>query len=145
LIRVTADTNILASGLTRQGRSAAGVIENWRSGAIVLVTSAYILDELARAFAKPYFASSLSAGRAAELVRLVATDSILVEPLPDVQGIAPHAEDDMVLATALGGASDVLCTGDKRLLKLRAFQGVEILSPRELLYRIVDGERTVAQ
>ena len=127
---------MLASGLTRDGGAAAEVIRHWRRGSFLLVTSAHILDELARAFAKPYFASSLSVDLAQALVRLVATQAIVVDLSISVQGVASHPEDDKVLATALSGESDVLCTGDKQLLKLRAFEGVEILSLGELRLRI---------
>ena len=139
MIRVTLDTNVLASGLTRDGSAVAEIIRHWRSGAIVLVTSAHILEELTRAFANPYFGSNISMDQAQALLRLVETKAVVVELSVEVQGVATHPEDDKVLATALSGASEVLCTGDKQLLKLGAFQGVEILSPRDLLVRIAAG------
>ncbi len=95
------------------------------------MTSAHILDELTRAFAKPYFASNVSDARAKALVQLVETNATVVELSVEVQGVATHPEDDLVLATAFSGEASVLCTRDKQLLKLRAFQGIEILSPGE--------------
>ena len=60
----------------------------------------------------------------------------MVELSVEVQGVATHPEDDLVLATAFSGEASVLCTRDKQLLKLRAFQGIEILSPGEFLGRL---------
>ena len=50
-----------------------------------------------------------------------------------VQGIATHAEDDLVLATALSGNADYLVTGDKELLNVGSYRGVTIVTPRAFL------------
>jgi putative PIN family toxin of toxin-antitoxin system len=139
LIRVTLDTNVPGPGLIGDTSAAARLVQLWSDGAFVLIASAHILEELKRSFTDPYFAARVSSDRAAELVRLVETNAKMVELSVEVQGIATHPEDDLVLATALSGEASVLCTRDKQLLKLRAYQEVEILSPGELLDRIVAG------
>ena len=45
-------------------------------------------------------------------------------------------DDDCVLATALAGQADAIVTADGDLLELRSFQGVAILTPRQLIERI---------
>lgn len=140
MTRVTLDTNVLASGLTRSGSAAAEIIRHWQDDALVLITSAHILDELTRAFAKPYFASNVSDVRAKALVQLVETNATVVELSVEVAGVATHPEDDKVLAPALSGEASVLCTRDKQLLKLQAFQSVGILSPGQLLSRLAPGD-----
>lgn len=53
--------------------------------------------------------------------------------------ISRDPDDDNVIATALeGGATDIV-SGDKDLLELGAFAGIEIVRPRELLDRIESG------
>lgn len=55
--------------------------------------------------------------------------------------MATHPEDDLVLATAVSAQADYLITGDAMLRKLRTYEGVSIVSPREFLDVLeVDGE-----
>jgi hypothetical protein len=42
----------------------------------------------------------------------------------------------MFLEAAVNGRADVLITGDKDLLALRPFSGIEILTPAEYLTRV---------
>jgi putative PIN family toxin of toxin-antitoxin system len=58
---------------------------------------------------------------------------VLVQVTVSVSGVATHPEDDVILATAVSARADYLVTGDRQLLALQAFQGVQIVSPREFL------------
>lgn len=136
MIRVTLDTNVLGPGLIGETGAAARLTRLWSDGAFVLVVSDHILAELERSYTDPYFAARVPSERAAALVNVVRNDATVVELSAEVQGVATHPEDDLVLATAISGEASVLCTRDKQLLKLRAFEGIEILSPGEFLDRI---------
>jgi len=136
LIRVTLDTNVLGPGLIGETGAAARLTRLWSDGAFVLVVSDHILAELERSYTDPYFAARVPSERAAALVNVVRNDATVVELSAEVQGVATHPEDDLVLATAISGEASVLCTRDKQLLKLRTFEGIEILSPGEFLDRI---------
>lgn len=136
MIRVTLDTNVLGPGLIGETGAAARLTRLWSDGAFVLVVSDHILAELERSYTDPYFAARVPSERAAALVNVVRNNATVVELSAEVQGVATHPEDDLVLATAISGEASVLCTRDKQLLKLRAFEGIEILSPGEFLDRI---------
>lgn len=136
MIRVTLDTNVLGPGLIGETGAAARLTRLWSDGAFVLVVSDHILAELERSYTDPYFAARVPSERAAALVNVVRNDATVVELSAEVQGVATHPEDDLVLATAISGEASVLCTRDKQLLKLRTFEGIEILSPGEFLGRI---------
>ena len=51
----------------------------------------------------------------------------------DVTSVASHAEDDVVLATALSARAKYLVTGDKRLRERVAYRGTRLVSPRQFL------------
>ena len=42
-------------------------------------------------------------------------------------------DDDEIIATAVAGNCDFIITGDKDLLVVQRFSGIEIVSPREFL------------
>ncbi|CAN5337035.1 hypothetical protein BH09CHL1_BH09CHL1_06910 [soil metagenome] len=55
-----------------------------------------------------------------------------IEPL-SVDRVASHAEDDVVIGTALAGNVEYLVTSDRQLLKLKNHDGIAIVSPPEFL------------
>lgn len=54
--------------------------------------------------------------------------SVMIPPT-----ILDDTEDDEVLACAVSAKADVIGSGDHHLLDLRSFQGIQILTARELL------------
>ncbi|MCA9876779.1 MAG: hypothetical protein KC442_03325 [Thermomicrobiales bacterium] len=50
-----------------------------------------------------------------------------------ISGIASHAEDDAVIATALSAHCKYVVTGDKRLRDRVSYRGTLLLSPRQFL------------
>jgi putative PIN family toxin of toxin-antitoxin system len=134
--RITLDANVLAPGFTSHGSASSRLIDLWRSGAFALVLSEHVLQELARTLTDPYFASRLPREEATAILTLISTNATLTELTVDVDGVATHPEDDLVLSTALSGQATILCTRDKQLLRLGFYLTVAILSPGELVARL---------
>ena len=57
----------------------------------------------------------------------------VVSPLGLASQVCRDPDDDNILAAAMGGNCDCIITGDKDLLVLRAYEGINILSPRDFL------------
>ncbi len=136
MTRIVLDTNVLAPGLTSVGSASSRLIEYWQASAYELVISEHLLDELTRAFEDRYYRSRVSSQQAERTLTLLRQKATMIELTTPVVGVATHPEDDAVLATALSGQASILCTRDKQLLKLRAYQTVAILSPGEVLARL---------
>jgi predicted nucleic acid-binding protein len=47
--------------------------------------------------------------------------------------ICDDPDDDKFIACALAGGSNVIVSGDKHLLKVSGFQGVDVLKPRDFV------------
>lgn len=129
------DTNALASGFVRRRPEAAPVqiLDAWRSGVFMLVVSEYLLLELERTLARPYFAARLSQQQVASNLTLLRSEAVLIPLTVNVHGAASHPEDDPILATAVSGRADYLVTGDIQLQRLGTYEGVAIVSPRGFL------------
>jgi putative PIN family toxin of toxin-antitoxin system len=132
---VTADTNLLASGVARRNPATAPAqfLDAWRDGRFDLVLSEHILGELARTLSLPYFRRYVSPTDADAFVALLRTDAVVVPLTVAVEGVATHPEDDLVLATSLSGRVDYLVTGDSKLQGLGAYQGVILVTPRDFI------------
>lgn len=140
MIRAILDTNVLAAGLAglEAPTSASGIIlARWLAGAgagpFELVVSSHILEELERVLTKPYFRTRRSRPQIEWAQSFVESVATFVVPAEGISGVAPHPEDDLVLAAAVSAGADYLVTGDKRFLAVGSYAGVTMLSPRDFL------------
>jgi putative PIN family toxin of toxin-antitoxin system len=133
LIRAVFDANVIVSGFPVIGGLPGVLLDRWRRDEFGLVLSDYILDEIARAWTDPYWSRRINPVEAEDALRFLRRFAEIVPVTVDVSGIASHAEDDMVIATAVSAEAEYLVTGDKELQGVRRHRGVRILSPREFL------------
>ena len=63
----------------------------------------------------------------------VQAEIVLAPPLPPV--ICDDPSDDKFLEAAVAGNASHIISGDKHLLKLSEFQGIQILKPRDFVQR----------
>ena len=134
-VRATIDANLLASGAVRLRVDAAPVrlIDSWRAGRFTLVLSDPLLAEVDRTLTKPYFTQRLPATERQAFLDLLRRRAVLTPLTVSVTGIATHPEDDMVLATALSGNAQFVVTGDHKLLTLKSYAGLMLVSVHEFL------------
>ena len=133
MIRVVADTNVLASGLAGYDAlegPAAYLLRAWQQRRFDLVASGPIFEELERTLAKPYFSQRLGLMGAWRALDFIREGALWVIELADVRGVATTPADDLILATAVAGGASHLVTGDRQLLNLGEYRGVRIVGPR---------------
>jgi putative PIN family toxin of toxin-antitoxin system len=129
-VRVLLDTNVVVSAILFGGIPRQ-LLEGALTGELDLITSPPLVAELERVLIRKFeFPSTMAASIRAELESL----SEVVEPSP-MRPVLSDPADDLVLATAVTGAADVIVTGDKELLALESYEGVSIESPRAFMDR----------
>jgi putative PIN family toxin of toxin-antitoxin system len=133
MTRVVLDTNALASGSIAFQGTLASIIDAWRSGEFSLFVSPPILAELERTLEKPYFRQRLTVEQSSRFLVLLRRGATVSPITVQVQGVASHPSDDLVLATVISAKADYLVTGDANLQQLGSYESVTILSPREFL------------
>lgn len=89
---------------------------------------------------KPYFVSRISRSVADQWLMLIDRQAELTTIPTEVPRAASHAEDDLILATAVSGSAAYLVTGDQQLQRLGTFEGIAIVSPAEFL-SVLSGPR----
>ncbi len=132
--RVVIDTNVFISGLISTTSPPARVIDHVAAFGR-LVATRDTLEELIATVWRSKFDPFLSRGRRqAALNRLVP----LIEIVSAVRIVRACRDprDDKFLEAAVNGQADVIISGDKDLLALHPFAGVEILTPAEYLTRV---------
>jgi uncharacterized protein len=132
-MRLVLDTNVVESALLWGGAPGL-LLRQGESDGNSLYTSRPMLLELLRVLSRSKFERKISAGclPADKLVELYVSYVNLVKPLP-AGGVCSDPDDDVVVGTALAAKADCLATGDKVLLQLRSYEGIRILTVREVL------------
>lgn len=131
MIRVVIDTNVIVSAII--ARKPSPPLYIWKAllaQNIVLVTSVEILAEVEEVLNRDSLVKLH--GRSSEDIRnllaQVAKLSVIV-PLLSIPTVCRDPNDDVFLACAISGSADYIISGDKDLLELKNYEGIEILSP----------------
>ena len=120
---VVVDINVLLSGIAYPGSVPGKLIAAWRHGALDLVLSSYILDELRRVLPRLAHRHGLGPNDINDLIDALSIQAELVEPEAVSEPALADAADLPVLGTLLAalrsGQAQALIIGDKALLALR--------------------------
>jgi len=138
LVKLVVDTNTLISGTLWSGPSSR-LIDALEQGRATLVLSADLLAEFAEVVGRPKFASRLAARdlTPSKLVAALVRQAEVVTPPPlPLPPSLRDPKDLIVLAAALAARVDAIVTGDDDLLSMKSFEGIQILSAREVLERL---------
>jgi putative PIN family toxin of toxin-antitoxin system len=57
----------------------------------------------------------------------------IVAPVALPEHVCRDPDDDVIIASAIGGACDLIISGDRDLLDLKGHAGIRFLSPREFM------------
>ncbi len=129
MIRVVLDTNVLVSAVRADRGPLAVIREGWLTGRFQVYVSEPLLAEVERTLSKPYFAERLGQERIHRFLTLLKRTTVLQPIIDPVSGVATHAEDDAILATAKSVHAQFLVTGDKALQALGSFGDVCLINP----------------
>lgn len=133
-MRVVLDTNVLVSALIRRTSVPGALLEAWRDGRLEVVVSSALLAELERVLAYPRLRRylALTADEARSLVAEL-RDVALIADAVDVEVVTRDPDDDHVLAAAVAGGAEYIVSGDRDLLELGDYHGIEIVTPAQMV------------
>ncbi len=146
-MRVVLDTNILARAVTGPSGPAARVLSELLPPHLLIV-SPFLLSELTRVlgYERLRRIHGLGDEGIARFVVQVQTQALVVEPKADLflPNVPHDPQDDLILATALAGQANILCTLDRHfrhpdVLGYCASRGIRVLSDVQLLSELQDG------
>src|SRR3989344_7875910 len=112
MISAVLDTNILASGTISAITPPGQIIDAWRDGKFLLITSEHILAELEHTLQKSYFQSHITETEVRNFIELLQYESVVTPLTIKVKNVATHPEDDLTISTAVSGQANYLVTGD---------------------------------
>ena len=132
-MKIVLDTNVVISGLFFGGYPGK-ILSAWHNRQLTLVLSASILAEYREVGAE------LNA-RYGELdfeafaALLVMHAEVVDAPAALAEGVCSDPDDDKFLACAAAAGARVIVSGDRDLLEVSGWHGIEVLKPRAFVER----------
>lgn len=138
-MRIVLDTNVFISGISFTGPPYQ-ILKTWRDGRVQILVSPSILDEYERIGAELALQFGDIDLKAFLDLLTVQAEIVLAPTLPQV--IRDDPSDDKFLEAAVEGNASYIISGNKHLLTLSEFQGIQILKPRDFIQRYLrSGEK----
>jgi len=126
---VVVDTNVWLSALIFGG-SPGKILELFIDGAILVAVSEELLSELRRKITEKF---PLYLPQLGLLEASIRQDAVLVELGARTVNISRDSDDNKFIETALIGGCGYIISGDKDLLTIGGYQGVQIVTPAAFL------------
>ncbi len=131
-LRGVFDNNVLVSAALLGGVPRKSIDKLLDNGTVLI--SVPVLLELADVLNRPKFDKYVTHDERMRFMVSFLKVAEMVE-ISETITVCRDQKDDKLLELAVSGTADFLLTGDKDLLVLNPFRGVEIITPREFLER----------
>lgn len=134
MLPVVLDTNVFVSGLLSKTDLPAKIVDAWRDGQYVLITSPPLVAEIKRVLEsarirEKYF---ITDGDIEQLIILLEKDALVVPGHTDVKNAIPDdPSDEMFLACAVDASADFIGNGDRHLLDISEYKDIPIITVNE--------------
>jgi len=137
-VRAVLDTNVLVSGLVAGQGTPRQILDAWLEGRFTLVTSLYLVEELAHVLSYPRIAKRLrtSYEEIEAILAALLSQAMVVPGHLGLPGVTRDPKDDAVAACAKEGQADCIVSGDQDLLVLEEYEGIQVVTPRQLVQNI---------
>jgi len=126
-VRLVVDTNVLISGAFYPGPSSR-VLDACVRGEFQIVLPPEIIDEYTRVGEE--FSRKRPNVPFARLLDILISTALLVQAPPLPTPVCEDPDDDKFIACAPAGNAKVITSGDKHLLSVSGYAGIEVLRPR---------------
>ncbi len=129
-MRVVLDTNVLVSGIFFTGPPNK-ILRAWHKKRISLILSTDILDEyhrVGRILSKKYSKVDIT-----PVLQLITTKTKLIHAPQFTEQICEDPDDDKFLECAIATNTKLIISGDKKLLAVSGYSGIEVISPRKFI------------
>jgi putative PIN family toxin of toxin-antitoxin system len=132
MFKIVLDTNVLISALITRGKSRT-LLFKMVEGRAQLVLSRGILEEVARVALDEKIRKYVTEGDVAVFLQILNKTAEVVKLRSRFKVVKDDPSDDEVLRAAYDAEVDFIVSGDKHLLSLTEFRGIQILTVNEIL------------
>ena len=129
-MRVVVDTNVFVSGVFFTG-PPSDILHAWRDGEIQLVITHEILgvyERVAEDLSREYPEADISS-----ILDLLSGEALVVDAPALPEPVCSDPDDDKFNACGVTCGSHCIVSGDKHLLSVSGYAGMDIVTPRQFV------------
>jgi len=130
-MRITADTNFFVSATQWDNSIAHKILVKLIEANAEIFTTKDILNEFSEVLQRDF---EYNEEETNEIIEKVMSFVTLVEAKEKLNVVKDDPDDNKVLEYAIASKSEYILAYDKHLLNLRAFRGIKIIKPDEIIY-----------
>jgi len=132
MMRVVLDTNIFISGIFWEGNYCSQIIDAWRAGKIMLVSSLEMVQELLETIRD--FKIEMPEEMIQEWRTMIVENSVMVVPNEKLDIVKNDPKDNKFFEAALAGKAKYIISQDKKhVLSIPEFKGIKTIHPEEFV------------
>lgn len=140
MYRAVVDTNLIISGIATKSSVPYHLLEAWRNGEYILITSPPIIEEIKDVLVRPEKKFSLTGYEIERVVYALRNYAFVTSGTYQVKAVKSDPDDDKFIAAALEGSASHIISGDKHLLSIQEYQGIKIVTARNFLEKFLKKE-----
>ena len=129
-MKIVLDTNVFISGVFFSGPPYQ-ILKAWRNQKFQIVISPEILDEYHRVGKE--LSARFSMVDLDPILKLIIAKAELIEAASLDEAVCDDPDDDKFFAGAIAGEIMLIVSGDKHLLKMSGYHGIEVIRPRQFV------------
>ena len=137
-LKIVLDTNVFVAGVVWSGPPAT-ILDWWQRGVVSLVLSDEIFDEYTRVgqrLQRDYQGVDFS-----KVFDFLLIHGEFCKPVDLPKPVCEDPDDNKFLSCALASRTNIVVSGDKHLLHVSGYAGVEVLKPKLFLNRYMSSLR----
>ncbi|AUX10579.1 putative toxin-antitoxin system toxin component, PIN family [Halalkaliarchaeum desulfuricum] len=136
-MKAVLDTNVLISAVISTGTPHEVVVAGFEDEYRIVVSVATLAEfrETLRKYPERFHLDEEEVQKEVETIRYFAE---FVEPNEEIAAVDDDPDDDKFLEAAVAGNVEYLVSGDRHLLDIDSFRGIDIVTPREF-YTVLEG------
>ncbi|MEE8431616.1 MAG: putative toxin-antitoxin system toxin component, PIN family [Candidatus Desulfatibia sp.] len=129
-MKIVLDTNVFISGVFFSVPPYQ-ILKAWRNQEFQIVISPEILDEYHRVGKE--LSARFSMVDLDPILKLIIAKAELIEAASLDEAVCDDPDDDKFFAGSIAGEVMLIVSGDKHLLKMSGYQGIEVIRPRQFV------------
>lgn len=134
--RAVLDTDVIVSGILVPNGHPAQILQAWRDGRFLLITSEAIIKEVKDVLNRPRIRNKyqhLTPTTIGRLINLLRHHSILVPGKFKLRVVERDPDDDKIIVAAVEGQAEYIVAGDVDLTDLKSYHGIKIVKPADFI------------
>ena len=129
-MKIVLDTNVLISGIFFSGPPYQ-IFKAWQEGKIKITVSEEILSEYHRVAEE--LSNQFPSIDIDRILELITVHADIVDASDFQVTICEDPDDNKFIACALASKSNIIVSGDKHLLNVTGYKGIQVVKPRDFV------------